>query len=239
MKPAAGIVIVALALWCPPSWAGSVRIPLERAHDAGEWQKLTLPGTPETRFLPGPQSMKIESDGGFALIYRRLKNAAELSRLRWRWKVEQAGPPTDAARKGGDDRPLAIHVWFPLPEPEKNFWTAFEDGIGSLLGAPPAGRVITYMWSEFHSGGDRFENPHLTGRGRIVIRRGSETPPGRWVAEDVDFRADYRALFGTDAPPPTYLAISADADDTGSVTRAAISDVVFEMKPRRALSRPN
>jgi hypothetical protein len=206
----------------------SVRVPLNVDMDGSGWKHVNLPNVPAARFAPQPDGALIaDTMGAFGMIYYALRDIDRLSVLSWRWRVDRPLPPTDAARKGGDDRPLALHVWFPLPPSATGFWSRLGDGVAQILGAPPAGRVITYMWGGAHRSGESFKNPHLADHGWIVVRRGTDAPAGSWVMETIDLAADYERLYGGTPPPPIYLAISADSDDTGEKSRAAIADIVF------------
>ncbi len=221
------ILLISFAL--PVSAAGTSieRIPLNAVNDSTHWQKLTRPSVPPSRFVPnGEGEVLIESEGGFALVYHPLEKDKAFSRLRWRWKVDRSGIATDASMKGSD-RPVALHVWFAPPDSASGFWHSLRSGIASMLGAPPPGQVISYMWSGLNADGENFVNPHLPERGNIVILRGRNSPTGTWLSEEIDIRADFRRLFGTDAPPPAFVAISADTDDTCATTRAAIADIKF------------
>jgi hypothetical protein len=83
------------------------------------------------------------------------------------------------------------------------------------------------MWGSKHPDGASFSNPHLSDRGMIVVKRSTNTPLSQWVTEEIDLKADYRRLFGHNARPPSHIAISADTDDTGAKSRAAIADIRF------------
>ena len=77
--------------------------------------------------------------------------------------------------------------------------------------------------------GDRLENPYLQENGRLIILRPGRTPNGQWFAESVDIAADFKRAFGYDAPPPRFIAISADTDDKRGVSMAAVTDLVLHM----------
>lgn len=208
--------------------SASVRVPLNIDMEGSSWTHVYLPNVPAVRFTPQPDGALVaETTGAFGMIYCALRDIDRLPVLTWRWRIDRPLPPTNAARKGGDDRPLALHVGFPLPASATGFWSRLSGGLAELLGAPPAGRVITYMWGGTHRSGESFRNPHLVDHGWIVVRRGIDASAGSWMTEKIDLAADYERLYGETAPPPIYLAISADSDDTGAKSRAAIADIVF------------
>lgn len=226
LKAALALLVLTSGLALPGHAA--MRIPLDIDSDASEWKHVTLPNTPAVRFSSNKDgSLTADAMGGFGMVYCVLRDIEGFPQLSWRWRVDKASPATDARLKGGDDRPLALHVWFPLPQSAKGFWNSVGNGIAEILGAPPAGRVITYMWGGKHRAGESFKNPHLLDHGRIVVQRGPTAKLNAWVTEKIDYRADYQRLFGEIAPLPNYIAISADSDDTGGMSRASISDIVF------------
>lgn len=206
----------------------TVRIPLDVDADGTGWTRVTLPNTPAVQFETRKDgSLATNTMGAFGMVYRALPKFEQLPQISWRWRVDKSLPATDATRKGGDDRPIAVHIWFPLPADTDGFWNSIGKGISSLLGAPPAGRVITYMWGGKHRTGDSFRNPHLVDHGRIIVRQGEDAVLGVWLNEKIDVAGDYQRLFGGNAPPPAFIGISADSDDTGAISRAAIADITI------------
>ncbi len=235
MNPITKIAIpfmVTLALMAKAS--ATVQIPLYGGVNDETWQNITIPGVNQTIFTKSTNGALIaDSMAGFGMVVRELEQVEDYPILRWRWRIERHLPPTDASKKGGDDRPIAVHVWFPMADSETSIWTSIGDTLSGLIGLPPSGRVITYMCGGKHKAGTSFRNPHLPDRGMIVIRRDNKVPISQWMTEEIDVAADYQRLFGTSAPTPSHIAISADTDDTGLKSRAAIADISFVAKPKK------
>ena len=187
------------------------------------WQVLELPGLAPARFtLPSADLIKIETDSSVGFLYREV--AGDEGKLTWRWRVDACGPIGDLMRKGHDDRPLAVHLWF--PDEAEDF--SFNGLLGSLFGYPVFGRAITYVWAPDTTKGKRFDNPHLeTGQGVIIVLRDRRDGLGRWQYETVDYAADYARHFGTTAPMPSFLAISGDSDDLGGMSLGWVADLRF------------
>lgn len=136
-------------------------------------------------------------------------------RLAWRWRLDSAAPPSDAAARGADDRSAALHVLFAA------------SGVFAFMrrGLTPdgmAGRGLTYSWGG-GARGRRLPNPYAPRDGAIIILRGAEAPLATWLEEVVDVAADYEAAFGEAAPAVTHLALSADTDDRGGLAVARIA----------------
>ncbi len=210
----------------------TVRIPLYEGPEDTSWQTLTIPGVNATEFKKsGDGALIADCMAAFGMIVRELDGVKDYPVLNWRWRIDSKPPATDASQKGGDDRPIAVHIWFPQNDKEASIWTSIGDTLASLIGLPPNGRVITYMWGGKYKAGESFTNPHLPDRGMIVIRRGIDAPVSKWMSEQIDIAADYRRLFGATAPAPSHIAISADTDDTSLKSRAAIADIRFTSVP--------
>jgi len=217
-----------LSLGIVSSALATVQVPLYDGPDDTSWQNITIPGVMPTEFqYSADGTLTANSMGAFGMLVRELKDVKNYPVLHWRWRVEKTPPATDASKKGGDDRPIAVHVWFPMAEKERGIWTSIGDTLSSFIGLPPSGRVITYMWGGKRAAGTSFINPHLPKRGMIVIKRSTNPRLSQWMTETVDIASDYRKLFGIDAPAPSFIAISADTDDTGAKSRAAIADIRF------------
>ena len=208
----------------------------DAALAAAGWQVLRVGTKPPTRFRREPSgAIAVAADGGAAFLYRALAQGEAGPYLTWRWRVAAAPPPSDPARAGRDDRPLAVHALF-ASDPSAGFFGGIRRALRrQMLGAPFAGRLITYMWGGTARAGTRLANPYLPADGTIVVLRDAQAPLGPWLSEAADLFADYAAAFGTPPPVPTHIAISADADDLGGRSLGWVADLAFAatLPPRR------
>ncbi|MCB2099865.1 MAG: DUF3047 domain-containing protein [Rhodobacterales bacterium] len=186
------------------------------------WMELTLPGRAANQFAaPAPGTVTVRSADSVSFLYRPVSgDEGTARRLRWSWRVDAQPPPADLAAAGRDDRPLAVHVWF-----QRDGRTL--SGLLSGLAGFPQGRLITYAWGGIQAPGTVLVSPGLGGDGRVIVLRGGDAPLGRWIDEAVDLDGDYARLFGVPMPPPTHVAISADTDDMGGVSRGAVRGLAF------------
>ena len=179
------------------------------------WQMLTFEGIPPTRFRrQADGAIVVEARSSSAVLFRRLAETDRGHTLTWRWMVRQGLPPTPQDRKGADDRALAVHVWF---GPRLGTSGLFKTLAGAL-GFDVPGRVLTYAWGGQGVQGEVLVNPHYADEGRIIVLRGGRPPERVWLAERVDLKADYRRAFGDEAPAPSHIAVSGDADDLDAVS---------------------
>lgn len=182
-----------------------------------DWSLLTLPDKAPASFTAlGEDGLRIEANQAVAFLYKEIAVQGN-KRLAWRWRVDKAIAPAPLERVGQDDRPLAIHVWFPPPAEKRSFF----DRLGSLFGYPSIGRVMTYVWGGTEARGTVLAHPHFE-QGQMIVLRGPEARTETWYEETVDIAADYRRAFGEAAPERLYIAISADTDDRGGSSSAIL-----------------
>ena len=155
------------------------------------------------------------------MLWRALpRDFADGSTARWRWKVDRGVPATDLARKGADDRDIAVYFLF-ADDP-----ATLDNPPTSLTGAMRKGRALVYVWGGNAAPGTAVESPHMRGRGQLVVKRPAGA--GGWENVSVDLRADFRRVFGREPGPLVGLGVSTDSDDTGTATRAALADLVID-----------
>ena len=190
-----------------------------------DWSLLTLPDKAPASFTAlGEDGLRIEADRAVAFLYKEIA-AEENKRLAWRWRVDKAIAPAPLERVGQDDRPLAIHVWFPPSAEERSFF----DRLGSFFGYPSIGRVMTYVWGGTQARGTVLAHPHFE-HGQMIVLRGPEARTETWYEETIDIAADYRRAFGEAAPERLYIAISADTDDRGGSSSAILERLRWIMQ---------
>ncbi|WP_138469095.1 DUF3047 domain-containing protein [Poseidonocella sp. HB161398] len=184
------------------------------------WRKLDFPRLTPTRYGFGGSSLEIEGDASSSLIYLAVPEAARTARsARWSWSVSQSVPPTDLARKGGDDRNISLYFVFMDADAAARLSPSTSP---QRLLASRSARVLIYVWGGDRAPGSVLPSPYLRGRGFTVALRPAGTGQDR---VEVDLAGDYAAVFGAPAERLVGLAVSADSDDTDSMLRARLSDL--------------
>ena len=209
---------------------GSVALAVTPDLERAGWQVLAFPGKVETRFIGRSDgAIEVRAESSVALLYREVTpTEGQNQHLSWRWRVEETMPPTDLALKGSDDRPLALHIWFPADPDRTSWWQRLSRvALDLAIDAPVSGKWLTYVWGGTGGRGDSLMNPYSGPDGVIYILRPGNAPTGRWFSETIDIAADFERAFGYPAPAPIYIAISADADDTDGSSVALIADIRF------------
>lgn len=197
-------------------------------EDAG-WRLLAVPDKAEARFaLDHSDGIRVSADSAVGFLYKPVATGmGEKRKLGWRWRVDRAVPATDLTQVGRDDRSLAIHLVFPADPERLSFWQRLDLAITGAVAAPLAGSVLTYVWGGSHAPGSMMRNPYFDARGRIIVLRSSDEATGRWFSEEIDFIADFERAFGYTPGQPLFVAISADSDDTGSLSLGQVAGLRF------------
>lgn len=184
------------------------------------WQEQRLSLFSNNSYSFGNQ-LSMASDGGVSIAYTRLgRDKWGSTRASWSWTVEKSVPATNLRSKGGDDRNLALYFVF-LPEDQAA--AAEGAGIRGLLRNGDA-RVLLYTWGGNHGRGEQFLSPYMGGQGMNVALRPAGTGS---FSENVDLAADYARAFGGQPGALVGIAVSGDSDDTDSMIRAAIGNMVL------------
>ena len=80
------------------------------------WREIQFVDKKSNRFSRcGQDCIQVDSDSAVSMIQRSLKiDITEKKFLSWEWKLAVPPAPSDLARKGKDDRPLAVYITFPF-----------------------------------------------------------------------------------------------------------------------------
>jgi len=220
-----GVLMVAGVAAADPSAA------IDDALKRAGWTLFSDDRWAPARFRLRPDgAIEARSDNSTSLIWKKVdKSDAQKSRLAWDWRVDEIMPATDITVKGGDDRPLALHVWFMKPRDQLNFLERLKaDLIELWVGLPVHGRLLTYVWGGRGKIGDALPNPHVGDGSWMIVLRTGGARTGVWYSESRDLVADYRAAFGEDPPARGIIALAADSEDTQTRSCAAVRGLRFQ-----------
>ena len=202
---------------------------------ADGWSEVLFDGKTPNRFeAHGEGGVAVISNGTVSLLQRPLAiDLQENPVLTWRWRVDQAAPPTDLSIKGEDDRSLAVYVAFPFQPEEASLMERMKHAIvESTVGSNTPGRVLIYVWGGEGVRGEHVSNPYLGKAGMTTILRPAGSATGVWQDESVDIAEDFKNSFGSEPPDPISIAIGADSDHTMSRVQAVIKSLTFIKRPK-------
>lgn len=228
-------ILLTLGLTATAAPADGFRLPVKADMAMAGWQEFTFDGKRRNSFVGGADgSIEINTDRSASLLYLPIEiDPADTPHLSWRWRVDENLPATDLSRRGGDDRPAAIFVFFEWqPETASLKERMLRPLVEARQGPDAPGRLLSYTWGGAHPTGSLIKSAYFGSAGMQVILRNGDAPTGEWVSEHVDVAADYERIFGTPPPPIRQLALSADSDDTGGQSRAAIAELMFGARSR-------
>lgn len=228
-----GLALCGMLAWAQGSSAPTVFSALPGGNEwTGDWQVLTLPNVPATRFARVKEGevtvLRAEADGAAATLVSRFRASANTT-LAWRWKVDRVVGGADLARKDADDFAARVYVFFDVPAEALPLTTRIKYAAVKLfykVDLPTA--ALCYVWDNTHPVGHSAWSAY-TDRVRVVVLRSGEA--NAWQSEARDVAADFKAAFGQDAPAITGIALGADTDQTKERVVAHFGDVVLKPVP--------
>lgn len=194
------------------------------------WRLVTFDGLAATAFEPRADgTIAVIADNSSAMLVRALDEEEAQGCLTWRWRVDRGLAPSDLTTKGRDDRPVGVILGFPWDRENASLGERMRRPMVEARGGEAApGRFIAYVFGGDAPRGAMLDNPHFRSSGITKVLRSARDREGRWYGETVDWRADYRAVFGTEpAGPPLQLALVGDGDDLARRSEAAIDGPIF------------
>ena len=188
---------------------------------ANGWQEQRLSLFSSNDYSFG-QNLGLVSEGSVSIAWSRVgRDDWDTAGASWTWTVDQSVPATDLSLKGGDDRNISLYFVF---VPESLAPSLEGANIRSLLGNDDV-RIVQYAYGGNHSRGQVIPSPYgPSGQGVTIALRQAGTGS---FSENVDLAADYARAFGGEKGALVGLAVSGDSDDTDSVIRAAIGNLVL------------
>lgn len=185
------------------------------------WQEQRLSLFSSNDYTFG-ENLGLVSEGSVSIAWSRVdREDWGTSGASWNWTVDQSVPATDLGRKGGDDRNISLYFVF---VPESIAPDLEGANIRSLLGNDDV-RIIQYAWGGNHARGEVIPSPYgPQGQGVTIALRQAGTGS---FSESVDLEEDYARAFGGEKGALVGLAVSGDSDDTDSVIRAALGNLIL------------
>ncbi len=186
---------------------------------------MPLPGKAVTRYHPvqidGREALAAEAQASASLMRRRLSvDPADLSMLRFSWRVPALIDEADMGRRDADDAVVRVALTF---DGDRSRLSA-RDGMLSeltllLTGEPLPYATLMYVWCNQRPVGSVIHNPR-TDRIRKLVLESGQARVGQWLDYERDIRADYRAVFGEEPGRLIGVAIMTDTDNTASQAQA-------------------
>jgi hypothetical protein len=220
---AAGVVLAATFAGVSPGLAQQTEF--GPTLSAAGWTDLTFFRKKPAEFVAKDnQTVSIMAQSAVSLIWKRIEGSGALAtRASWRWRVDEGVGPTDLAKKGGDDRSIALYFVFSKEDP-----AVLKTATMTSLLRSGDGKILIYVFGGRDARGAVIPNPYLPGRGVTIVQRNASAERGVWLAERADIQADAKRIYGADVGRLVAIALSSDSDDTSGSTKAELSSLVLQ-----------
>jgi DUF3047 family protein len=160
----------------------------------------------------GRRALRLRSHDDHSTIAHELQvDLAATPILTWWWKVVSFPAGADLRARATSDATGHLFV----------IWPRFPEMLRS--------RLIGYVW-EPQAPADSIFTSQKTGTVTYVVLRSGKEGVGAWVEERRDVAADYKRVYGAEAPNPPALALSIDTNDTRAAAESLFGAIVF--RPR-------
>ena len=192
---------------------------------SGKWRLQEFEDNPVAEFVVDGQTLHVSSDASVGFYHRKILSARQMRKSRWalswEWRVLETSPATQLTEAGGDDRPVAVHVW--INNPSRAGW--FRGGLARLFAVPVPGNMITYSWGGLESKGAAFPNPHIPDTGHIEVLREFDEYGQDWFSETVYFQDDLLQQFPDTDIKSIYVVVSSDTEDSQGFAKAEVRNL--------------
>ena len=153
----------------------------------------------EVREEGAERVLRVHGANRAAWFYRELSPTLSdtSGRLRWSWRVLEAPATADLRAELTDDSPIRVFVTFGKP---------------GLFGR--SARVIFYTYGNAEPAS--YARASYASDRLHVIRVDGASERGRWNEHIMNPFADYRRIWGSDAPAITAIGVMQDTEQTGA-----------------------
>jgi hypothetical protein len=188
------------------------------------WHVFNVPGQRSTRYesttkLGKPCVAATSERAISSLQYRKAREMAGLSKLRFSWLAEELIKDADLTDVDSDDSPVRIFLAFDGDHSRLSLRNRMLfDLAETLTNERPPFATLQYVWEnklpiETVLRGNRSDRLQ-----KIVVESGP-TNLGRWLSYERDFRADFQRAFGEAPGRMIGVGVITDGNSLGVTTR--------------------
>ncbi|MDP1953826.1 MAG: DUF3047 domain-containing protein [Polaromonas sp.] len=189
------------------------------------WRHYKLPGKQPSLFnymrQDGRNAMVVTSKSSASMLRQVVRmEPAELTSVRFSWKVPELIAQADMALREADDSPVRVVLIF---EGDRGKFSAknamLSELARSLTGEELPYATLMYVWCNTRPAGSVIVNPRTDRVRKLVVESGAGKLK-QWVDYERNIRADYEAAFGEAPGALVGIGIMTDSDNTRSNTKA-------------------
>ena len=189
------------------------------------WQHQEFPGKRTSLYryarMEGRDAVLAQASASASMLRQMVRiEAADLSHLRFSWKVPALIESADLSVRDQEDSPVRIVLAF---EGDRSKFPAKDAMLSelahALTGEPMPYATLMYVWCNNRDPGSVLVNPRTSRIRKLVMESGPRNL-SQWLDYERDIRADFVKAFGE--PPGALVAIGimTDTDNTQSATQA-------------------
>lgn len=191
----------------------------------GVWKHLEFPGKRASRYryvrIDGRDAMVVDATSSASMLRRQLRvEAADLSRVRFSWKVPALVATADLTDRERSDSPVRVVLAF---EGDRSKFSARDAMLSelahALTGEPMPYATLMYVWGT-HSAPGTVLNNNRTSRIRKLVMESGPGHLNQWMDYERDIRADFIQAFGEAPGALVSIGIMTDTDNTESKATA-------------------
>ena len=199
---------------------------------AALWQHRTFPGKAANQFaylqLDGRSAMGVKSSSAASMLRKVVSiEPAQLSAVRFSWKVPALIASADMAMRDQDDSPVRVVLAFDGDRSKLSMRDRMLSELANAVtGEDMPYATLMYVWSNKRAPGSMILSPRTERIRKLVLESGPKQL-NHWLDYERDIRADYLKVFGEEPGRLIAVGIMTDTDNTKSTTQAWYGPVVL------------
>lgn len=192
--------------------------------DGADWQVVTLPGKPPTRYewsaKDGRPALLADSERSASILRKRLSvDARRLGAVSFSWWVQDLVPGASVDDPEREDAPARVLFGFDGELRRLPLRTRMQfELVQALTGEMPPYATLMYVWDAQLPVGTVVVSRRSDRIRKIVVDSGAGELR-RWREHRRDLAADFRHAFGEEPGPLVSIAYMTDSDNTRSRAR--------------------
>jgi len=197
----------------------------ETALPAARWKHQEFPGKRANRYryahVDGRPAMAASAASSISMLRKVVFVApADLSRMRFSWKVPNLIDEADMTDRDRDDSPVRIVLAFEGDRSKFSPRDAMLSELAhALTGEPMPYATLMYVWDSRAAPGTVLTSKRTSRIRKLVMESGPQKL-NQWLDYERDVRADFEKAFGEAPGALVSIGIMTDTDNTESSTTA-------------------
>lgn len=192
---------------------------------SGVWKHQEFPGKRANRYryarVDGRDAVLVSAASSISMLRKQVHiPAAELSRVRFSWKLPRLIDDADLSDRDRADAPVRIVLAFEGDRSKFSQRDAMLSELAhALTGEPMPYATLMYVWDTQAAPGTVLTSKRTSRIRKLVMESGARNL-NQWLDYERDVRADFEKAFGEAPGALVSIGIMTDTDNTESSTTA-------------------